>query len=81
MALGCDTATNVTAARLTTLKNNKFTFVCRYLNRVEGYQDGLTSAEITRISDGDYISYPFIKSANRSIILRKPMVLKMLKRL
>ncbi|WP_340392281.1 glycoside hydrolase domain-containing protein [Paenibacillus sp. FSL E2-0190] len=52
MALGCDTATNVTAARLTTLKNNKFTFVCRYLNRVEGYQDGLTSAEITRISDG-----------------------------
>ncbi|OZQ94989.1 glycoside hydrolase domain-containing protein [Paenibacillus sp. VTT E-133291] len=52
MALGCDTATNVTAARLTTLKNNSFIFVGRYLNRVEGYQDGLTSAEVTRISDG-----------------------------
>lgn len=52
MALGCDTATNVTAARLTTLKNNKMTFVGRYLNRVEGYQDGLTNAEVTRISDG-----------------------------
>lgn len=52
MALGCDTATNVTAARLTTLTNNNFTFVGRYLNRVEGYQDGLTSAEVTRISNG-----------------------------
>lgn len=81
MALGCDTATNVTAARLTTLKNNKFTFVCRYLNRVEGYQDGLTSLRLHEFQMGDYISYPFIKSANHSIILQKPMVLKMLKRL
>lgn len=52
MALGCDTATNVTAARLTTLKDNNFTFVGRYLNRVEGAHDGLTAAEVTRISNG-----------------------------
>lgn len=44
MALGCDTATNITVARLTTLQNNNFTFAGRYLNRVTGYQDGLTSA-------------------------------------
>lgn len=56
MSLGCDTATNVTAARLTTLEDNNFTFVGRYLNRVEGFQDGLTSSEVTRISDaGLYI--------------------------
>lgn len=52
MALGCDTATNVTDARLTTLKNNNFTFIGRYLNRVEGAHDGLTDAEVKRISDG-----------------------------
>ncbi|MEK4039103.1 MULTISPECIES: glycoside hydrolase domain-containing protein [Paenibacillus] len=51
MVLGCDTATNVTSARLMTLQNNNFTFVGRYLNRVEGSHDGLTDAEITRISN------------------------------
>jgi hypothetical protein len=52
MALGCDTATNVTSARLTTLQDNDFTFVGRYLNRVEGAHDGLTAAEVKRISEG-----------------------------
>lgn len=52
MALGCDTATNVTSARLTTLQDNNFTFVGRYLNRVEGAHDGLTADEVTRISNG-----------------------------
>lgn len=52
MALGCDTATNVTTARLTTIKNKNFKFIGRYLNRVEGYQDGLTTAEVDRISNG-----------------------------
>ena len=32
MALGCDTATIVTSARLTTLKNAGMKFVGRYLN-------------------------------------------------
>ncbi|WP_339321504.1 glycoside hydrolase domain-containing protein [Paenibacillus sp. FSL W8-0194] len=52
MALGCDTATRVTAARLKTLKDYKMTFVGRYLNRVEGAHDELTTAEVDTISDG-----------------------------
>lgn len=37
---------------MTTLKNNNFTFVGRYLNRIEGYQECFTSAEVTQILVG-----------------------------
>lgn len=52
MALGCDTATRVTSRRLRTLQDEKFKFVGRYLNRVEGAHDELTRAEAERICDG-----------------------------
>ena len=56
MALGCDTATIVTSARLTTLKNAGMKFVGRYLNYLSGYHDKLTSEEVSRISNaGLYI--------------------------
>ncbi|USG67787.1 DUF1906 domain-containing protein [Brevibacillus ruminantium] len=56
MALGCDTTTKVTAARLKSIKEKKFTFIGRYLNRLERMHDELTDAEVKRISDeGLYI--------------------------
>lgn len=56
MALGCDTATKVTAARATTLKQNNITFVARYLNRVENVHDELTESEAKLISsNGMYV--------------------------
>lgn len=79
MALGCDTATNVTAARLTTLTNNNFTFVGRYLNRVEGYQDGLHLQKLPEFLMEDCSSYLFFKSANRWITSPIPTVSMMRK--
>ena len=52
MALGCDTATTLTAARLQSLVNDKYTFVGRYL--AGSYV--MSSAEAKRISNtGLYI--------------------------
>ena len=63
MGYGCDTATAVsTTTKLNTILNatdpngHALTFVGRYLNRVQGYQDELTSSEVTRLSNaGLYI--------------------------
>ena len=48
MALGCDTATTITSARLQTLVNGGYTFVARYL----GGNYALTATEKTIITNG-----------------------------
>lgn len=48
MALGCDTATTITSARLQTLLNGGYTFVARYL----GGNYALTATEKTTITNG-----------------------------
>ena len=63
MALGCDTATRVTSRRLRTLRDEKFKFVGRYLNRVEGAHDKLTRAEAERICDAACMLSLFMKMA------------------
>lgn len=74
MGYGCDTATAVsTTSRLNAILNgtdqngNHLTFVGRYINRVEGYQDQLTPSEVTRLSGaGLYIFSIWQKSRSVS---------------
>lgn len=63
MALGCDTATTVTAARLQTLKNNNYTFVGRYIAGTYA----ITASEKTTITGGGlYIVSLFEKGSPTS---------------
>lgn len=52
MGKGCDSAASFNySARTQALKDNSYTFIGRYLNESSGVRDGLTSAEVTRLSN------------------------------
>lgn len=51
MAIGCDTATLVTSARLNSILAKNYTFIGRYIEQVESVHNGLTATEAERISN------------------------------
>lgn len=63
MALGCDTATRVTATHLAAIQQEGMTFIGRYLNRLNGGHDELTESEAQRISDAGLYIVSFYQAA------------------
>lgn len=53
MAIGCDTSYYMTKNRLDALKSNKYTFVGRYIDYLQGAHNNLTVDEALLISDAD----------------------------
>lgn len=68
MAQGFDSAAAIsTTSRVNLVLNNGGTFVGRYLNVLTNYHEGLTSSEVTRISDaGLYIVSLYETNSNTS---------------
>lgn len=69
MAKGCDSATSFNyASRVKALVDNGYTFIGRYLNESKGVRDGLSSAEVTRLSNsGIYIVSLYESDSGTSI--------------